>query len=152
MIDKKELRYIIGATIFAFITFLFVIPSFVQNGFESSSPYFQFILFYLGIFIFLQIFLKAVTLGRKINFLGSLGIVLLVLGIDIMTPPFMVSKTGELLSGPVLSASAPDYLFGFIANSIGLTGMWVYLFTYIFVPIILLIIAAKLIPNFVRHV
>lgn len=151
-VNKKELKYLIIAVIFALALFTYVIPKVISAGFEDSSPYLQFGIFYLGIFVFLQIFLKAATLGRRINILGSIGVITLYMAMDTIVPPLMVSLKGELLSGPVLSASSPDYIFGLIAQQIGLTGIMVYLFTYILAPFILLIVAAKLIPNFVRSV
>ena len=151
-VNKKELKYLVFAVGFALILFSYVIPKVIENGFEDSSPFLQFGIFYVGIFIFLQIFLKAATLGRKINIPGSLGIITLYMALDTIIPPLLVNTQGNLLSGPILYASSPDYIFGLIAQQMGLSGILVYLFTYILAPFVLLIIAAKLIPNFVRHV
>jgi len=151
-INKKEIKYLIISVIFALAVFGYIIPELIRRGFEDSSPYLQFLIFFLGMFIFLQIFLKGATLGRRINIYGSIGMILLYMALDIWIPPLLVSVEGELLNGPVLYASAPDYILGTIAHQIGMNGLSVYLFTYILIPFILLIIAAKLIPNFVRSI
>jgi len=151
-INKKELKYIIYATIFALVVFGFIIPKFVSSGAEDSSPYFQFLIFNISIFIFLQFFLKAITGGNGIKISGAIGVIALFMALDILTPPLLVSPQGELLSNVVLSASASDYIAGLLWSNIGLSGVLIYLATYVLTPIILLIIAAKLIPNFVKHV
>lgn len=151
-INRKELKYLVVAVISALALFTYIIPKLLEKGFGDSSPYLQFLIFFIGIFVFLQIFLKAVTLGNKINIPGSVGVILLYISLDILIPPMMISTSGELLSGPLLFQSAPDYIAGLIALQLGLTGFLVYLFTYIIVPFLLLLAAAKLIPNFVRRI
>lgn len=151
-INKKELKYLVISVISALALFSYIIPILIEKGFGNSSPYLQFFIFFVGIFVFLQIFLKSVTLGKKINIIGALGLILLYIALDIWIPPMMVNTSGQLLEGPLLFASAPDYIAGTIALQLGLSGILVYLFTYILIPFILLLIAAKLIPNFVKHV
>lgn len=150
MINKKEIKYIAFATVFAFVIFGYVIPKFVASGIENSSPYFQFLIFNISIFVFLQFFLKATAMGNGIKIAGTMGIIALFMAMDILVPPLMVSPSGELLSGVVLSASASDYIFGYFYYSMGIRGFLLYLIVYILTPILLLIIAAKLIPNFVK--
>jgi len=151
-INKKELRYLLSATIFAFVVFGYLIPYLVSKGVENSNVYLQFFIFNIGIFCFLQLFLKSATLNSKINIAGSIGMIALFIGLDIMMPPFMVTTDGQLLSGITLSASSSDYIFGYFFSSAGLHGFILYLAVYILVPLILFLVAAKLLPNFVKHV
>lgn len=148
---KTEVKYMLFAVMFAVIWFTLILPKLVAGGVENTSPVLQFLVFNVGIFIFLQIFLKSVTLGRKMNITGSIGVIALFMAIDIWSPPIMVSTAGQLLSGPILSASSSDYVFGLLAISLGLQGTLVYIFTYVLIPMVLLIIAAQTIPNFVRE-
>ena len=53
---KDEIRYIIYAIVFAFITFGFLIPKLIEGGIQDSNPYLQFLIFNVGIFIFLHKF------------------------------------------------------------------------------------------------
>ena len=152
-ITKQELKYVVGAVIFSLIWFLVVIPFLLGWGIEDSNPYMQFLIFNIGIFIFLQIFLKARTLKRGIDIKNSLGIIALVMAIDIMIPPFLVTRSGELLNSVVLRSSGSDWIFGYFAiNSIGLSGILVFIFTYIVMPAILLFLSAHLLDNLVRNV
>lgn len=144
-INKKEFKYIAFSGVFALIWFTFVIPYAVE---EFNGNFMNFFLFGVGLIIFLQIFLKSVVMKSKLS--SSLGLVLLIIAIDCMTPPYAVDTSGQLLSGMNLYSSAPDYFFGSLAISLGLSGILVYLFTYILAPIFLLIIVAHMMPNFVR--
>jgi len=152
-INKTELKYIIGVVLFSLLLFGIVIPKLINNGIEQTSPYFQFLIFNIAIFVFLQFFLKAATGGNgRINISGALGIICLFMALDIMVPPLMVSTSGELLTGVTLSASSSDYIMGLIGQTLGLHGIMVFFFTYVLAPTVLLIFAAKLLPNFVRKI
>ncbi len=150
-ISKQELKYIGTAILFAIIWFVVVVPKLMTAGVEDTSPYIQFLIFNLGIFIFLQIFLKSRSLSKKINLKGTFGVIALIMAVDVLIPPFMVSGTGELLNGPVLAASGADYVYGYLALNMGLTGLFVFLFTYIVMPALLLLLSAHLLPNFVKE-
>jgi hypothetical protein len=152
-ITKQELKYVIGAVIFSALWFLAFMPYLLDKGIEDASPYIQFLVFNIGIFIFLQIFLKARTLKKGINLKNSVGIIALVMAIDTLIPPFLVTRGGELLNHVILRGSASDYIFGhFAISSLGLSGIFVFLFTYILMPALLLFVAAHLLPNLVRNV
>lgn len=149
-INKSEFKYLIYATIFSFVTFVLILPN-VINSITQLSPIFQFLIFNIGIFVFLQIFLKSVALGQKVKFGYTLGMVLLFMAIDIIVPPFLVNFNGTLNSGGTLFVSSSDYAVGLLAQSIGLSGFLVYIFTYIFSPLVLLIISSLLLKNFVKE-
>ena len=154
-ISKGELKYIILAVAFAVIWYVILIPQLMEWGLAEASPYVQFLLLNVGLFIFLQIFLKARALGSKINVLGATGIITLFMALDVLIPPLGVNFNGTLASveqGPMFMASATDWIIGYFAiNTMGLHGFFVFLFTYIAIPAILLMIAARLLPNFVKE-
>jgi hypothetical protein len=154
-ITKQEIKYIFIAVVFAVVWYVLLIPQLMKWGLQNSSPYVQFLLLNVGLFIFLQIFLKARTLGTKINFSGALGVITLFMALDILVPPLAVNFNGTLASvegGPVFLASSTDWIMGYFAtNTIGLHGFMVFAFTYILVPAILLTISASLISNFVKE-
>jgi len=152
-ISSKEMKYILSIVGFTLVWFLLIIPFLLSKGIEDTSVYLQFLIFNLFIFIFLQIFLKARTLKSKVNLKSTFGIIFLVMSLDILIPPFLVSKSGELLNSIILKSAGTDYVIGhFAINFLGLSGILVFLFTYILVPAIFLLIAAHLLPNLVRHV
>lgn len=152
MINKKEFKYIAFSGLFALAWFIFVLPYLIKK-FDGNNPWLQFLLFNLGLIILLQIFLKAFTLNTKIRWELALGLVITFVGLDILQPPYAVMTDGSLISkGPTLMVSSSDYIAGLLWQNIGLHGILIYLATYVLTPIILLIIAAKLIPNFVRSI
>ena len=152
--NKQELKYLAYATLFAFLVFGYIIPYVIDGNIGNLSPAVQFLVFNIGIFVFLQIFLKSMVLNTKMNITGTIGIIALFMALDILMPPLMVSPTGDLsaASTVTLSASASDYMVGLLGQSIGIHGFLLYLFTYIAAPLVLLIIAKKLVPNFVRAI
>lgn len=148
-VNKQELKYIVFAGIFSFVLFVLIIPK-ILPSIEGISPVVQFLIFNVGLFIFLQIFLKSIAIEKKIKFGYSLGIVLLFIAIDVMLPPFLVNSDGTLQTGVTLYASSSDYMLGLLAQGIGLTGFIVYLFVYVILPLILLVISSLLLKNFVE--
>lgn len=151
-LEKKEIKYIAYATGFAFIVFGYIIPFLVKNGIEQNkSIYVQFLIFNVGIFVFLQIFLKSITLEQKINIKESVGLLLLFMSLDILAPPLMVSTQGALLTGPTLSGSAIDSVLGTFFIGLGLKGFMIYAMVYMVAPFIFLLISAMLLKNLVRR-
>ena len=151
LFEKSELKYILFSLIFAFIYFIFVMPELI-NRFSSNSPYIQFIIFTLGIYAFFFVFLKSFTTSTKTNLLTSLGLLLLFLSLDIFLPEYHVNSLGQLVQGGIAGTATTDYIFGLIAQQLGLTGILIYIFTYIFVPVVLLLVSAKILPNFIKHI
>ena len=67
-INNQERKYLIESIIFALFWFLLLVPFLLRRGIENANPYLQFLIFNIGIFIFLQIFLKSRALKSGINF------------------------------------------------------------------------------------
>lgn len=151
--NKKEFKYIALAAIFAVIWFIFILPYLIKFM-DGNNPFFQFLVFNVGLYVFLFIFLKAMTLDQKIDWKLSLGIVVLFVALDLWMPPYQVTLDGRLVGKNVitLAVSSSDYVAGLIGQSIGFGGLMLFIWTYLIVPFALLLLAAKLLPNFVRHI
>lgn len=154
-ITRQEFKYILIAVAFAVVWYVLLVPQFIKWGLNNSNPYLQFLLLNVGLFVFLQIFLKSRALNAKVNILGSLGLIFMFMALDILIPPLGVNFNGTLVApetGPVFLASSTDWIMGYFAtNTIGLHGFWVFLFTYVLVPAILLMLSARMLPNFVKE-
>lgn len=150
-ISKKEIKYIIYAGIFGFILFGLVIPHFL-NSIEKQSPFLQFMLFNISIFIFLQIYLRAKSLSTGIDIKRSISTILFVMALDVWLPPLMLSPSGTLLSGPLIIGGASDYIIALFGQSLGLQGFILFLGTYFVAPTLLLLASARISDNnFLRN-
>lgn len=150
-INKKEMKYILYSGGFAILFFMFVLP-WAITMFDGNNPIAQFLFFNLGIYAFLVLFLKSWVMSSKFSLKGSVGFLILYVVGDCWAPEYHVTMQGVLEKGASLGVSSPDYVFGFIAQSLGLSGFPVYLVTYIVIPIGLLFIAAVVFKNFVKVV
>lgn len=149
-IHNEEIKYIAYSVGFAFVFFVLIVPFLLKSGIGQTSPFIQFAIFNVTIFIFLQIYLKSKVLDTSIKVRKTFEMMLIFMALDTWVPPLMTTLNGTLVTEAVLSASASDYLWGFIAISLGLKGIFVYMFTYLLVPTALLFIASKLNGSFVR--
>jgi len=148
MLESKEKKYILFTLIFALALFVVIIPLWQKNGFSNVNPLIQFALFNLGTLFVLQVFFKSLSKESKNS--GSIGTLLLFMGLDILQPPYLIGTNGQLFSGALLGMSSADYVAGYLWNLIGISGYYLYLVTYILTPLILFLIAGKLIKNFVK--
>lgn len=171
-LEKAERRYIFWTSLFFLIYFIFVIP-WASSYFSSSNYLTQFFWFNLMVVIFLQIFLKSVATGKRLPALkGFLGILFLIMAISVISPPLSILKSGapavnDGLGSWMVPASA-DFTVGQLWLSLGIKGGitfpnflpliggqfygFIYLLTYIFSPILLLIISSKFLNDFVQAV
>ena len=145
-ITKNEWKYILGATIFSLVWFQYIIPNFT-----SQSPFTNFIIFNLGIFVLLQILLKGFITNKFMPVIEAAGLTVLFFAIDIGAPPYAVTKTGELLSGLTLTNSGSDYIIALIGQSAGIHGVLLYWFVYIIAPVLALFLAAILLKDLLRR-
>lgn len=148
---KSEIKYIAYAGIFAFIWFVYLLP-YITKLVDGNSPYLQFLIFNLGLYVFLFIFLKSQTTNTSINLTNAFGLMCLFLALDIIMPEYHVTMSGQLVTGAGLGVSTSDYAVGLFATNLGLKGFMVYLFTYLIAPLTLMLISAKIIPDFVKRI
>lgn len=150
-INKSELKYILIALAFSFVLFVLVIPNFITsiNGMNSIIA---FIIFNVGIFVFLQIFLKAISNEKKFKLTYSIGLVILFMAIDILVPPISLSVNGQFAQGPLLIQSSSDYVIALGWNYLGINGFALFIFTYVVSPFLLFLASAILLKNFTREI
>lgn len=148
-LSKDELRYILASTIFALVWFFAIFP-YLSERFANSSPYLLFLIFNVGVYVFLFIFLKSFVQSTKVNFKVATGLIALFIALDVFMPEYHVNSLGQLIEGGIMGKSASDYMFGFMAQSFGLQGPIVALFAYILAPLVLLIVSAFLLDDFVN--
>lgn len=152
MITKNEFLYLVYATLFSFILFGLALPYATNSGLIGKiSPLFQFIIFNVGIFIFLQIFLSSTISGTKVKIIKAIGLLTLFIALDLYAPPFLVTTQGELLKDIPLGGSASDYAIGSLFQYLGVSGFLVYFLTYIIAPFILLLISALILKDISKN-
>jgi len=153
-INKKELKYILAATIFAAVYFFLLLPKLVLLV-DGNSVIMNFFIFNLGMLMVITIYMKSRTLSQKIDLRTSFEYLLVVLALDSFIPAYHIDIwKGTLLNGAMLSLGTTDYFFGYIGiNFLHLSGVFVAIWAYVVVPAILLYLAAKISKsNFIRHV
>lgn len=149
--NKTELKYITIAGIASFVWFIFLMPK-LTAYFDGNNPFLQFLIFNMMLYAFFFIFLKIITTNLTFSLKSSFGLTSLFLALDILLPEYHVSISGELVKGAVLGVSTSDYIVGLFGQTyLNLSGILLYGFTYLIAPIVLLIISAYILPNFVRR-
>lgn len=142
-----EIKYIVFSAILQIALFLLVLPNLPEN----MSPLVQFLVFNVGIFITLFVFLKSFVLKNNLVTKGALGFLFLFIGSDILVPEYHVTIKGELLKGAILGAGSSDYILGMVFSLFS-TGMLTYILVYIFSPIIFYTASALVLKNFVKEI
>lgn len=155
-IVKSEIKYIVFASLFSLIWFLVIIPMLIKRGIENSNVYIQFLIFNIGLYLVLQLVLKSMASNNPILSFGKtkviLGLIFLFTAMDILVPPYLVNSKGELLDEVVLKGAGSDFIAGYFAtNSLNLSGILVFLFTYILIPFLLLYLSSIMLRNMVSH-
>lgn len=148
MIDKKEIKYILWALGFAFVLMVFIVPKFINSDMANNSII-AFLLFNVAVFVILQIVFKAVILSSSINFSEIVGMILIANGIDVLAPPYLVNTLGQITTNSTLANASSDFIIANLWQSVGVTGFYLYIATYVLSPVILFITAALLLKNFV---
>ena len=148
-ISKQELLYIGIASVFAVFWFVLLLPA-VIVVWGTQFAVVQFFLFNLGLYFFLFIFLKSFFVDLRIHLESALGVMFLIIGLDIWMPEYHVTVEGLLLTGANLGVSSSDYIVGLFGRTIGIGGIFLYLWTYLLFPVLFLLFSAKLLPNFLK--
>ncbi|MFA5764445.1 MAG: hypothetical protein WC915_06575 [archaeon] len=153
LISKSEIKYILGATLFGFFYFVFLLPYLLGIGAESWSPYLQFSLFGLGIYIFYFFILKSYSLGTKVSLLQAITSFIPFIALDLMQPEYHINfTTGELIKGATLGASSSDYVLGYFWQSIGFVGFITVIMVYLASVFILLLINSLIKKNSIKEI
>ena len=150
MFEKKEIQYIIGAFAIALIWMVFTVPNLDHLGI-GADPVIRFLIFNVGIFILLQVSLKAAILHNSIKVSETIGMLLIANGIDLLAPPFIWNTLGQANMSGLLSEASSDYIVGYLWQSLGASGFFLYALIYVVTPILLFMGAGLLLKNFVRR-
>ncbi len=148
-IHRQEAMYMGIAMGFAGIWF-FVLMPIVTGAWGTDFAILQFLLFNVGSYAFFFIFLKSFITKTDVNLKSSLGLLFLFMGIDMLMPEYHVGLDGVLSTGAAMGVSSSDYIVGLLGKTIGIPGIGLALWTYMLFPFVFLLIAAKLIPNFLK--
>lgn len=151
--DKAEKKYFIMLAVLLLVFGL--IMSKYQDIFNNYSPIVQFLIFNLGIYFLIFFVLKAVATKTHIAKLVSFSILLIFFAFDLIMPEYHVNIDGTLIPGAVFGLGASDYAIGSLGQALGLQGSifglsYIWLFTYFFVPLILIAIAAYYTRNLIH--
>jgi hypothetical protein len=148
-INKQELKFIALASAFLLVFFLFIIPTF----YSPDIPFWlAFIIFNLSVLLFMQFFLKSIVTKEKKTLKGAVGIMFLILGFSIISPPLSINVQGIANTGMFLGNASADFFVSNLYSVIGATGFLLYFLTYIFSSIICFILSAIFIKNFLEEV
>lgn len=148
----KELKLIGLLTLFVFIFFTFIIGTDLINKIDNLPPLIQFIVFNLGIYTIIYGIITPFVDDKKKGGEFSIGSILLIQAMDILLPEYHVTKSGLLEKGGTLGMASPDYILGYIGQHIGITGSYLYYFTYIASFIILMTLSAIFIKDLCKEV
>lgn len=153
LITKSELKYILSASLFGFIYFLYLLPLLLSIGIENSSSLIQFLFFVVGLYFIYFFILKGISLGTKQSIGGAFVGIIPFLVFDLWMPEYHINLiNGTLIKGATLGTYSSDYFLGGLAHSIGINGYFTVIFSYLIVPIILLIGYTLIRKNFVKEV
>lgn len=150
MIDSKEIKYTLCAFGIALIWMVFTVPNLDRLGI-GSDPIIRFLIFNVGIFVLLQVSLKAAILHSSIKIPETIGMLMIANGIDLLAPPFIFNTLGQSNTGALLADASSDYIVGYLWQGIGASGFLLYALIYVVTPILLFMGAGLLLKNFVKR-
>lgn len=149
-IEQKEIKYAIVGVLFIMAWFLFVRPG-IAPWLQTIPPIFAMLIFNIGLLgglLFLSSFLN----GHQFHIQFSTITFIMLLGINILTPPYLVAQDGTIHKDidywyVSTDASVATVYAGFLPAS------FVWPMTYIFTPILFMIIIPIIIssPNAIRR-
>jgi len=153
LISKQEFKYIIYASVFGFFYFLYLLPYLLKNGIENQSPYLQFFLFGIGLYIIYFFIFKSWSLGTTNSFYAALSGMLPILALDLIYPEYHVNlMSGVIEKGATLGSASTDYVIGTFWSNLGISGYLLVPLVYLVSFALLLILAALIKKNFVKGV
>lgn len=153
LISKQELKYILYASVFSFVYFIYILPKLILGGIENSSPYSQFLFLSIGLYIFYFFVLKSFSLNTRFSLGLAFALILPVLAADLIQPEYHINLiSGALEKGATLGAASTDFIAGTFWESLGFSG-WIMIPLVYFVTFFMLLLFAALIrKNFVKEI
>lgn len=151
VIEKKEVFFaILGATIIL-LWFLWL-KDFVAPYLIILPPILAMSIYYSGLFIGLILLSSVLNLkGKKkkrgMKFPILISSISFIIGLDVVSPPFLVTKAGELIKSIDYWFVKPDVVFGHTLVGLGVHGLILWILVYLVIPIILMFIIPIILLN-----
>ena len=102
----------------------------------------NFFVFYILISAVLYLPIYLILGNVRKSLLLSASVALAHAAFDTWLPPYALDINGTILQSTALGYTGSiDYLFGVIGQAVGVHGFLLYLFTYVLMPVVLLVIA-----------
>jgi hypothetical protein len=135
-IEKKEIIYALIGVASILMWFLWL-RKIIAPTLETLPPFIAMVLYNFGLFIGLFL-ISGVLNGRNVRWRSALITFVIILGVDILYAPYLVTTSGELLN---------DFDYWYVSTDIGFGSLysyflplaWVWTFTYIITPVLLMV-------------
>jgi hypothetical protein len=150
-IEGKEIKYAIGGVSLIMIWFLFVRPA-IAPFLQTLPPIFSMLIFQAGLLGGLLL-LSTLLNGHAFHIKFSIITFIILLGVNILTPPYLVAQNGTIHTEVEYWYVSTDAAFGSLYTSIPfIPASWIWYLVYIFTPIILMVVIPVIItsPNVIR--
>jgi len=143
-IEKKEIFFLLIGTLIILAWFL-AISDRLAPFLRQINPFFAMLIFQSGLFIGI-VFVAQILSKRKTQIKASFISFLILLGLDLIYPPYLVSKEGVI-------NMATEYWY--VSTDAGFASLYHYVFsphmlftlTYIITPILLILVIPVIIAN-----
>lgn len=143
-LEKREIKYAIYGAAMILLWFLYVRPI-IATSLQTVPPVIATILFQVGLLAGL-LFLSTFLNGHQFHIRFSLITFMVVLGIGILTPPYLVTQTGSIHKEVDLWYLSADAAFADMWGHYVPASM-IWNFTYIVTPILLMIVIPVLLTD-----
>lgn len=150
-ITKQEWKLIGGFSVIILILFSLFKFTKLFDWITTLNPVLQFLIVCLGIYGALFALINIIT-SRKIANGISLVALLTVLIVDVIKPDYHVTINGLLVKGGELGTATFDYSLGYIWQSVGVSGVWLWICTYFISTLILLLVASYFGADLVKKI
>ena len=149
LFEKSEILYLLLSLVGTGLLVFAILNSNINNYISSLNPILQFLILNLGMYIVFLLFFKGIALKKRHMWRGVLGTLLGFMAFDLILPEYHVGING-LVTGGIFGKSASDYFFGYIYSQLGFSGTFLVILVYPMTFLMLFIIGAILIKNFVK--
>jgi hypothetical protein len=145
-IEGKEIKYAIAGVTLIMMWFLLVRPA-IAPFLQTIPPIFAMIIFQAGLLGGL-LMLSTLLNGHAFHIKFSIITFIILLGINILTPPYLVAQNGTIHTEVDYWYVSTDAAFGTLYASIPFVPItWVWYLVYIFTPIMLMVVIPVIITN-----
>lgn len=145
-IEGKEIKYAIGGVALIMLWFLFVRPA-LAPFLQTIPPIFAMLIFQAGLLAGLLL-LSTLLNGHAFHIKFSIITFIILLGINILTPPYLVSIDGTIHKDIDYWYVSTDAAFGSLYSGVSFVpASWIWYLVYILTPILLMVVIPVIITN-----